>query len=119
MHRSNKMEIFQYLRYFFFFSFEENSFIQRRYKMFGLIFSIQIFGNCEIEGAKYRSRAKYDIFLMGWWIFFVVDEQANAYAENSFIAGRMARDERASFDSREISGQRDGAGIAGCTGNRK
>lgn len=31
----------------------------------------------------------------------------------------MARDERASFDSREISGQRDGAGIAGCTGNRK
>lgn len=87
--------------------------------MFGLIFSIQIFRNCEIEGAKYRSRAKYDIFLMGWWIFFVVDEQANAYAENSFIAGRMARDERASFDSREISGQRDGAGIAGCTGNRK
>lgn len=47
------------------------------------------------------------------------EEQENAYAENSFIAGRMARDERASFDSREISGQRDGAGIAGCTGNRK
>lgn len=50
---------------------------------------------------------------------FFFYRRCNVYAENSFIAGRMARDERASFDSREISGQRDGAGIAGCTGNRK
>lgn len=107
MHRSNKMEIRDIFLFFFF--FEENS-IQRQEIYFAKC--LEIFSKSNVFSNRSSRAGK-----IARWIFFVGQE--NAYAENSFIAGRMARDERASFDSREISGQRDGAGIAGCTGDRK
>lgn len=106
MHRSNKMEIRDIFLFFFFFRREFHSKTRIFAKCLEIFSKSNVFSNRSSRAGK-----------IARWIFFVGQE--NAYAENSFIAGRMARDERASFDSREISGQRDGAGIAGCTGDRK
>lgn len=85
MHRSNKMEIRDIFLFFFF--FEENS-IQRQEIYFAKC--LEIFSKSNVFSNRSSRAGK-----IARWIFFVGQE--NAYAENSFIAGRKGMNERPSI----------------------